>query len=172
LRAKPADPSPQLPRRWPARPGRQESDLLPPAFLPRDVALFLFLFAAGADLARAETSTDFLILRQDCDGMTCTLAFPTTPANRRVDLSQVSCNNATTGPQLQSTVLRLSPVSGLAIRLVPHPTEQGLNSGFLYDQTIPLSVRTGQKIEISVTAASNTSIVLICALMGNLAFLP
>ena len=138
-------------------------------------AFVLSVFAAGTDAARAETAIPyFLSFRQECSGTSsCKLSFPTTPANRRVDLQQVSCNNATTGPDLLATVLYLNPGVLAQIRLVPRPTEQGLKSGFLYDQAVPLPVSSGRRVEIEVTAAASTStIVLFCTLMGELVFLP
>ena len=138
-------------------------------------ASFLILLTLAASPASAEIVISyFLSLQKNCSGgAVCKLIFPTTPANRRVDLSHVSCNNAAVPGPLLATVLYLNPAGLLAqIRLVPHPTEQGLNTGFLYDQALPLPVSAGRRIEIEVVAGSDSSIVLICTLMGKLVFLP
>lgn len=102
----------------------------------------------------------------------CELPFPTTPANRRVEIEYINCLAAIMSGDLESITATVLPQDILLYVPISSTTEGSGVKAYFANMPTSAVVPAGNRIQIGANTFAPANIHINCAITGTLVFLP
>jgi hypothetical protein len=100
------------------------------------------------------------------------LPFPTTPANRRVDIQHINCLVAILSSDLESITAKVLPQDILLYVPTASTSEGSGVKAYFANMPTSAAVPAGNRIQIGANTFAPANIHMNCAITGTLVFLP